>query len=99
MLRMNRPIKYLENFNVKCDEENAIEFAFGGARLPDSDGGGLIERITVDTATDRRKCDGSNPVLARELERGAVARREQRRLAMRAAAPDRADRVNHIPRA
>src|SRR5262245_11000610 len=80
-------------------EENAIEFSFCSARLAHGDGRSLIERITVDAATDRRKRDRANVMLTPELERRAIARREQGRLTVHPAAPDWTNRVNHVPRA
>src|SRR5262245_38086183 len=97
-IRTNRTIEYLENSAVKGDEEDAIEFACSGSRLADGDGRGVIERVTVDAAADRGKGDRSHVMLAAEVERGAVTRREERGLAVRPAPPDRTNRVNHVPR-
>src|SRR4029079_15726080 len=83
---------------IKCNEQDAIEVRFGRARLTHGDRSSLIDRGTVDTAADRRKRDRVNLMLAPERERSAITRREQRRLVVRAAPPDRTSRVNHVPR-
>ena len=58
----------------------------------------LLERITVDAATDRRKSDGPDIVLEREPEAGPVTRGEQLGFAALAAVPHRSDGVNHVLR-
>src|SRR6185312_7055766 len=68
------------------------------AHLAHRDRRGRVERIAIDTATDRREGDRAHAVLARELERAPVAAREERRLAGGAAAPDGPDRVDHEAR-
>ena len=56
------------------------------------------QRITVCAATDRRKRDRSDAVRDGEREARSIARGEQFRLAVAAAVPDRADRVDHVAR-
>ena len=63
----------------------------------DRDARRAIGREAVDAGRDRRKGDRGEPVLGRERERGAVAGGEQLLLALAAAAPDRPDRVDHVP--
>src|SRR6185503_13492733 len=98
-IRTNRTVEYVEHLVAECSEQNAIEFRFDGTGLANGDGGGLIQRVAVDAAADRGKGDRSNLMLPREVERGAVARSQQRRLAVRAASPDRTNRVNDVTRA
>ena len=57
-----------------------------------------LDRIAVRAGRDRGKRDGCAPELGRQLDRAPVARREQPRLPCIAAAPDRADGVQHIAR-
>ena len=66
--------------------------------VADRDGGRELGRVAVDAARDRRERDRARAELARDVERAAVARREQLGLAGVAAAPDRADGVNDVPR-
>src|SRR5687767_4903522 len=58
-----------------------------------------LQRIAIDARADRRKRDARQLMLGRDLERPAIARREQFRLAMYAVLPHRTDRMNHVTRA
>src|SRR5664279_5363103 len=55
-----------------------------------------LDRIAVHPGRDRREGDCAAAERRRELERAPVARREQLRLALAAASPHRADRVNDV---
>ncbi len=68
------------------------------ARLADRDRDRLFDRITVDAAADRRKRDARDAVLHGKPKRLAIAAREPLGLVVAAAAPDRADRVDHEAR-
>src|SRR6516162_10852757 len=57
-----------------------------------------LQRIPVRTAADRRKRDRGELVRDGKLERAPIARGEQLRLAVAAAMPYRADRVNDMSR-
>ncbi len=62
----------------------------------DRDARGAIRRKAVDAGRDRREGDRAKPMCGAKLERRAIAGGEQLFLARGAAAPDRADRVNHV---
>ena len=57
-----------------------------------------VGRIAVDAGRDRRKGDGPEAVLAGEVERGGVGRRQELRLAGAAALPARPDGVDDVAR-
>src|SRR3954453_13912430 len=63
----------------------------GLLRRRDRDGRSKLDRIAVRSCRDRRKGDRAAAMLVRELDRAAVARREQLVFPGGAAAPDRAD--------
>src|SRR5436305_11734121 len=69
----------------------------GRARRSDCDARGVVQRVAVEPARDRWERDALVAVLCGELDGAAVARSEQIALAVPAAAPDRADRVDHMP--
>ena len=58
---------------------------------------GLAQRVAVDAGRDRGERDPRVTGLVGELDRAPVAGRQQLRLARRAAAPHRPDRVDHVP--
>ncbi len=62
----------------------------------DRDARGAIGRKAVDAGRDRRIGDRGEAMLGRKRERRAIAGREQIVLALVAAAPDRADRVDDV---
>src|SRR5688572_32727132 len=64
----------------------------------DRDCRGVVDRIAIDAAADRWKGDGPQSLDASELQRAAITAGEQRRLAVRAAAPHRADGMDDIAR-
>src|SRR6266446_5362546 len=59
---------------------------------------GLIDRIAIHAATDRRKRDRLHAVLRREPQAVAIARREQLRLPPRPAPPHPTDGVDDVAR-
>src|SRR5262249_34382505 len=65
-------------------------------RRVDRDSRRAIHRVAKHAAADRGERDSLDSVLARELERAAVAAREQLGLARGAALPDRPDRVDDV---
>jgi len=58
--------------------------------------GGQVDGVAVDARRDRGEGDACAPVPGRELDRAAVAERQQLRLAAVAAVPDRADGVDDV---
>ncbi len=71
------------------------EFGYHGAGR---DAGGAVGRKRVDAGRDRREGEARKPVLRGQCQRVAIAGREQRILVAIAAAPDRADGMDHMPR-
>jgi len=69
-----------------------------GERRGQCDLGGRLDRIAVDAGRDGRKRDGAAVELGGNLERAPVTRGQELGLALVAAAPDRADRVDHVAR-
>ena len=69
-----------------------------GAQRVDRDRRRLVERVAVDPRRDRGEGDRADAEFVRPRQRLAVARREQLGLAESAAAPHRADRVDHPAR-
>src|SRR5215831_15533699 len=59
---------------------------------------GQLDGIAVDTGADAREGQRGEAMLAGELDGGSIARGEELGLALATAAPDRADRVNHVSR-
>src|SRR5438477_5457997 len=59
---------------------------------------GFLDRITVDAATDRRKRDGPDPMVAGERKRMAIAACEEVRFACMSAAPYRSNRMDDVAR-
>src|SRR5436305_9632510 len=80
---------------VALDRRRARE---RGARLADGDLRRGVDRVAVDAAADGREGDRRHAVLRGEAEALAVARRQELRLPLVAAAPDRADGVDHVLR-
>src|SRR5690348_2470376 len=80
---------------AETDQENALESIGDFRALRDRDLRSLIDWITVDAATDRRKGDRSHAVLFGQTQAVAIARREKLRFSAIAAAPNRADGVDH----
>src|SRR6516165_8456986 len=66
--------------------------------LADGDAGGSVHREAEGASADRRERDARQAVLGRELERIAIARREQVVLLAVLVPPDRTDRVNDMAR-
>src|SRR3546814_16122439 len=66
------------------------------AHLGNGNGGGLFQRKAVNPGGDGRKGDGARADLRGDLQRGAVAGGEQRRLVLAAAVPHRADAVDDV---
>jgi hypothetical protein len=64
----------------------------------DGDDGSEIDRVAVRAGRDRGEGDGAAAEPGRELDRAPMYRREQLGLAVIPAAPDRADRVDHVSR-
>ena len=62
----------------------------------DRDLRGARRRVAVDAGRDRRERDRAAAVLGRELDRPPVAGRQQLRLALAAAVPDRPDGVDDV---
>ena len=60
--------------------------------------GGTIGGESIDAGGNRGKCDRSQAVGLAEVDGADVARRQRVILAGVAAAPDRADSMNHMPR-
>ena len=60
--------------------------------------GGQRDREGVDPAADRREGDRPRPGFHGELQRAAITRGQQLRLAVLAAVPHRADGVDHVAR-
>jgi hypothetical protein len=60
--------------------------------------GGVLEGVSVDTRADRREGDGRQAAVAGDLERSAVTAGELLRLAVAAAAPHRANRLDDVTR-
>src|ERR1700733_7073305 len=63
---------------------------------PDGDARSTIRRKAIDAGRYRRESQRSQPMRRGEVERGAIARRQEFVLTFAAAAPYRADGVNHI---
>src|SRR5262249_58124635 len=64
----------------------------------DRDAGGTVRRKAADAGRDCGKCDSAQAVVGGEREAVAVAGREQYLLAAFPAAPNWADRVDHVAR-
>jgi len=86
---------------AKAGEDHPAQTRVAGereARLGDRDGGRLPDGIAVNPAADRRQGDGRDLVRMSEREAVPIAGREQFRLALVPAAPDRPDRMDDVPR-
>src|SRR5262249_36827429 len=85
----------------KAAKHHTVHAAWGGCNLrrhrADRDAGGTVGRKTIDAGRDRRIGDRSKAVLGRQPKRRAIARGEQLVLSLAAAAPHRADCVDHMP--
>src|SRR5262249_2365789 len=94
-------LKGFEMLGGEEDERDPLD-----SRLPlelragrgERDLGGRLDGIAVDPRRDRRERDGAAPEPGCDFERAAMARRQELGLALIAATPDRADRVDHVPR-
>ena len=84
----------------KAAEHHALNAARRGRDFrqhrADRDAGGAISRKAVDAGGDRRERQRRQPVLGRKHERRAIAGRQQVVFAACAAAPHRADGVDHV---
>src|SRR5919201_3108283 len=84
---------------AEADEDDPVErvrvLGDEALRLGDRDRGRVLEREAVDAGADRREGDRPDAALARDRERVPVAARQQLRLALAAAVPDRPDGVDH----
>src|SRR5437588_12543546 len=93
-----RAFQCAANVVAECNEKDAVDRVAvreHAPRLADGDVCRGIDRIAVDAATDGRKRNRSDAVLDGHLETAPVARRQQVRLPMRAATPDRTDGVDN----
>src|SRR5678816_1498586 len=92
-------LQYVGHCGVEGDEEHRGDGLRPGqvpADLPHSDRGGPMGGEPVDSATDGGEGDGLDRVSLGEVQRGAVARREQVILAPVAAAPERAHGMDDV---
>lgn len=90
---------------VVCTELHQFDDAHGSAGLIqplpnccDGNGGGIPDRVTVNSRADGREADTRKITLRREIQAGDVARSQQFRLAVRAIAVHRPDGMKHVLR-
>ena len=85
----------------KAAENDSGERWCGGQRFSrraDRDLRGAVGRKTIDAGGNRGKGQRTEPIFLSELDRAAIARRQQGVLALSTAVPDRPDGMDHMPR-
>src|SRR5919204_1182034 len=100
-LRAERLLVDRECGLVAEDEARVVDFRMlvqRSSRRLDRDRRGELHGIAVRAGRDRRECDRAYSEFCRELDRAPVAGREQLLFARLAAAPDRTDGVQNVPR-